>query len=119
MNDHPAFLAKLCAFLLSTPQNKANDKQGVWSHQTCGEKTWGHLVVIIFVESSAHTPPQVSLTAQIQPKCSALRRQGQGHLLHPFMLPHKPLLGLDARPQHVLPLDHIWMLLDKLQVVRQ
>lgn len=34
-------------------------------------------------------------------------------------LPSKPLLGLDARPQHVLPLDHIWMFPDELPVVRQ
>lgn len=35
------------------------------------------------------------------------------------LLPSKLLLGLDARPQHVLSLDHIWMLLDELPIVRQ
>ena len=34
-------------------------------------------------------------------------------------LPDRLLLGLDAYPQHVLPLHHVWMLLDELPVIRQ
>lgn len=33
--------------------------------------------------------------------------------------PTKLLLSLDACPQHVLSLDHIWMLLNELPVMRQ
>lgn len=101
------------------PQNKADEKQGVWLHQPCGEQTWRHLVVILSVESSAHSPtprvPHCPDTAQVHCSWEA----GPGPPTAALTLPHKPLLGLDARPQHVLPLDHIWMLLDKLQVIRQ
>lgn len=37
----------------------------------------------------------------------------------PPVAPREPLLGLDARPQHVLPLDHVGVLPDELPVVRQ
>lgn len=52
------FLLNYVPFSFLAPQNKADDKGwgGVWLCQPCGEKTWGHLAVIIFVESSAHSP---------------------------------------------------------------
>ena len=34
-------------------------------------------------------------------------------------LPDRLLLGLDACPQHVLPLHHVWMLLDELPIIGQ
>lgn len=106
-------------FLLSSPSEQRRQQAKGVAASACSEKTWGYLVVVIVVESSAHSPtpsvPHCPDTAQV---CCSWE-SGPGPPTAPLMLPHKPLLSLDARPQHVLPLDHIWMFLDKLQVVRQ
>lgn len=112
-----------------TPQNRRGSVQVSSDQQAClcqvsaggilGPSSQVHLS-----GGGAHTAPNL----HSRPRCSqAVLPTGSRWLgttccssaWLPLIPPSKLLLGLDARPQHVLPLDHIWMFLDELPVIRQ